>query len=390
MDSTSTSTNELSSRLEISGTIIHLRGWRWQDIMNNMQAIKDAGYTAILLSPHTKTCGGEWSDGYDPYDYANFNSDRFGSEYDLGWLVRTAHYFGLQIYADMVMNHMCASTPSAYSYPHFNWNDFHHNGQMDINNSSQWETFDLYGMNDLAHESPYVRSELFNFVVKTNNMGFDGYRWDAAKHVPLWFWQDHIVNNVNSWGKYNFAEVYDGRMEVLNPYINAGMAVTDYSLYNKIRDNFRYGGDLSQMDGAGVAGQNGPSALTFVQNHDVNPPENRILAYAFLAAYPGYPCFYDVSIHDSVINNLVWIHNTKAKGRYLSRYRDRTFLIFERENHLLAGINQSGNYVNQWVSTTWNNTRLHDYAGHSPDKWTNQSGWVEVSIPPMSYVMLAP
>jgi hypothetical protein len=31
-------------------------GWRWQDIMNNIGKLRDAAYTALLLSPHPSTC----------------------------------------------------------------------------------------------------------------------------------------------------------------------------------------------------------------------------------------------------------------------------------------------------------------------------------------------
>lgn len=377
----------LAPSLADAGAVVHLRRWRWVDIAANMQAIRDAGYTAILISPHTATCGGGFSDGYDPSDFTSFTS-RFGTGAELGSMIQTAHNFGVQVYADMVLNHMCATN---YSYPRFGWNDFHHNGGIsDWNNQWQVENGDLFGLNDLAHESGYVRSELFNFVVATNNLGMDGYRWDAAKHVPIWFWRDHVVNNVNGWGKFNFGEVYSADRNYVQPYVDTGMAVTDFALYDAILAAFRFGGDLRVLDGAGYAAVNGPRAVTFVENHDVGPPQNRMLAYAFLAAYVGYPIFYDVSLNDAVMNNLVWIHNNKAHGNYYNRYKDQNVLIFERDHNLLAGINQSGNWAGIWVYTSWNNTRLHDYSGHSADIWTDSAGWTQVWIPPGSYVMLAP
>jgi alpha-amylase len=369
-----------------AGATIHLKGWRYQDITNNMQKIRDAGYTAILLSPHTSTCGGQWSDGYDPYDYTSFNS-RFGNESELYWLINTAHYFGVQVYADMVMNQMCAAQ---YSYPRFGWNDFHHFGSIaDWDNRWELENRDLYGLNDLAQESPYVQSELFNFVVKTNNMGFDGYRWDAAKHIPLWFWRDNICPQVNHWGKFHFGEVFHGAPDFLQQYVDAGMAVTDYSLYFALQNAFRYQGNLAVLDGAGFAARDGGKALTFVENHDVPPPTNRLLAYAFLAAYPG-PMFFGVSLDDPVMTNLAWINKNLAWGRYIGRYKDASVIIFERDHSLLAAINQTDHWVYRWVSTSWSGAKLHDYAGHTADRWTNPDGTIEVQIPPMSYVMLAP
>ncbi|HSC71773.1 MAG TPA: alpha-amylase domain-containing protein, partial [Candidatus Methylomirabilis sp.] len=161
-------------------------------------------------------------------------------------------------------------------------------------------------------------------------------------------------------------------------------------LYFAIRDNFRFGGNLAALDGAGIAGADGPDALTFVQNHDVGPPMNRLLAYAFIAAYPGYPAFFDVDLNDSAINNLVWIQNTLAAGPYTNRYKDADTIIFSRGDRLLAGINQRGSWVNKWVQTPWVNTQIHDYTGHVQDERTNQDGWVELWLPPQGYIMMAP
>lgn len=160
------------------------------------------------------------------------------------------------------------------------------------------------------------------------------------------------------------------------------MAVTDYTLYFLMRDCFQFGGNLAALDGAGLAGVNGPRAVTFVQNHDVGPPPNRLLAYAFISSYPGYPLYFDVSLNDANIINLVWIQNHLAIGAYLNRYKDQHTLIFERDHHLLAGINQYGDWVSKWVKTSWNNTKLHDHAGHVNDVWTNNDGYAEVWIPP--------
>jgi alpha-amylase len=65
-------------------------------------------------------------------------------------------------------------------------------------------------------------------------------------------------------------------------------------------------------------------------------------------------------------------------------------LIFQRGNRLLAGVNQSNQWTNHWVQTSWHNTRLHDYTGHVDDQWTNDSGWVQIWLPPLGYVMMGP
>lgn len=363
------------------------RPWTWRLIIDHLPMIRAAGYTAVLLSPHQKACGGNLSLGYDPFDFRSFDSAH-GTQAQLAELVRRAHALRLQIYADMVLNHMCINN---FTYPRFSRRDFHQIGTIrDFNDQFQVENGALSGLEDLKQESPYVRGELWNFLVKTNDMGFDGYRWDAAKHVPRWFWNEHIVPSVRRWGKYNVGEVFSGDLGYLAAYIATGMAVTDYPLYFALRDQFRLGGNLAALDGAGVAAADGANALTFVQNHDVGPPPNRRLAQAFIAAYPGYPAFFDVDLQDAALNNLVWIQNTLASGPYVNRYKDADTIVFSRGDRLLAGINQRGAWASHWVQTPWRNTSLHDYAGQVADERTNADGWVELWIPPLGYVMMAP
>jgi alpha-amylase len=363
------------------------RPWTWRLIIDHLPMIRGAGYTAILLSPHQQACGGKQSLGYDPFDLRSFASAH-GTEAELAELIRKAHALGVHVYADMVLNHMCTNN---FRYPRFSKRDFHTFGKIqDWNDQWQVENGALVGLEDLKHESPYVRGELWKFLVKTNNLGFDGYRWDAAKHVPRWYWKDHILPNTRRWGKYSFGEVLSGDRDYLASYIATGMAVTDYPLYFAIRDNFGFGGNLAALDGAGIAGVDGPNALTFVQNHDVGPPANRLIAHAFIAAYPGYPAFFDVDLRDARLNNLVWIQNTLARGPYTNRYKDADTIVFTRGASLLAAINQRGEWVSKWVETPWVNTRIHDYTGHVEDEQTNAAGWVELWIPPLSYVMMAP
>lgn len=385
----------LTAGLSQAGAIVVLqhqpgdatRPWTWAKITQQMPAVRAAGYTAILLSPHERACGGGYSLGYDPCDFRSFDSAH-GTEQQLAALIRSAHAQHVQVYADMVMNHMGTNH---FKYARFSANDFHHVGQInDWNDAWQVENGALIGLDDLAQESPYVRGELWNYLVKTNDMGFDGYRWDAAKHVPHWYWQDDVVNNVRQWGKYSFGEVYEADIAKLRSYIATGMAVTDYALYFAMRDAFRLGGNLAALDGAGVAAVDGPDALTFVQNHDVGPPPNRLLAEAFIAAYPGYPAYFDVDLRDATLNNLVWVQNTLARGDYVNRYKDADTIVFSRGDSLLAGINQRGTPVTHRVQTPWIDTELHDYSGHVGNRRTDGAGGLDLQLPASGYAMLAP
>jgi alpha-amylase len=375
--------------LSNKGAALALPGWNWRSVINQIEAIKAFGFSAILLPPHTATCSGAFGGlGYDPSDFTSFDGG-FGSASELQELIQLAHAAGIRVYADVIMNHMC--TGNEYRYNRFSWPDFHHNGPIERwDDPFQLENHDLVGLNDLAQESPYVRRELDNYLRKTNNMGFDGFRLDGVKHVPHWYWRDHVTSITSGWGKFTVGEVYDANIDLVRSYAELGMSVTDFNLYFTIAKAFKYDGDLGSLDGAGYAGRDSERAVTFVENHDVPAPTNRLLAYAFLAGYPGYPFFLNIDLNDEQFKRFVWIKNNLANGAYINRWRERNLLIFEREGNLLVAINQSGSQESRWVDSSWVSTRLHDYSGNAPDTETYADKRVLVTIPPMSYVMLAP
>jgi len=117
-----------------AGTIVILqhqpgdpsRPWTWRMIIEHLPMIRAAGYTAILLSPHQSACGGNQSLGYDPFDFRSFNSAH-GTQKDLAELIRKAHGLRIQVYADMVLNHMCTNN---FKYPRFSKQDFHNVGRI--------------------------------------------------------------------------------------------------------------------------------------------------------------------------------------------------------------------------------------------------------------------
>jgi alpha-amylase len=60
-------------------------------------------------------------------------------------------------------------------------------------------------------------------------------------------------------------------------------------------------------------------------------------------------------------------------------------------------LNNRGTWNNAWVQTRWNNTRLasaaswsHDDLSVPQEKWTNESGWVDLWAPPRGYAVYVP
>lgn len=87
---------------------------------------------------------------------------------------------------------------------------------------------------------------------------------------------------------------------------------------------------------------------------------------------------------------MVWVKKNLCGGATYWRHTDSNLAIYERDNNLLVGLNNSGDWQGQWVPTTWTNERLNDYAGNADDVTVNGDGWVEVWVPPEGWVFYAP
>ena len=85
----------------------------WWNFLNgkvkNLQAV---GFTALWLPPASKAADAQ-SMGYDPYDFYDLGDFSqkggtktwFGNKGELMNLIASAHAAGIQVYADMVINH---------------------------------------------------------------------------------------------------------------------------------------------------------------------------------------------------------------------------------------------------------------------------------------------
>ncbi|MFB6189702.1 MAG: alpha-amylase domain-containing protein [Halapricum sp.] len=378
----------------------------WTTITDNLAAVADAGYDAIQVPPaqfsrlyeYERQANAETYDqplGYQPIDYTNFDSV-FGTEAEYQAMVTEAHNQGLEVIADAVTNHMAAGGDyfdrkvTLDDLPYFSSQDFHDQCTIDYSDPASVENCWLVGLRDLKQESSYVRGQLKNYIQKYADLGVDGIRWDAAKHIPEWFFSDYGNVWTDDLGLYSVGEVLDGAVSGDQQYAETGMSVTDYALYYTMKEDvFHSGGDMTALDGAGLVGQDPTSALTFVSNHDSAPPEYERLAYAFVLTYEGYPRVYNhrIGIADSDISNLLWIRRNVLSGPASTRHVDSNLYVFERGDGLVA-INIGSSSQSQWVETGFGaSTELADCTGTTGNVTTNSDAWVQLTVPAQSYVV---
>ena len=299
------------------GTSVH--GGDFKGIGQKLDYIKSLGATAIWISPVVLNARGEFH-GYAGLDFYKVDP-HWGTMADLQHLVQAAHARGLLVIDDIVVNHGGNLVDSADpGYPHFKYppdgyplrfrnsanqypppfdlnatnssltNLFHNNGFIqDYHDPVQVELGELSGLDDFRTEMPYVRTQMekiYEFWIE--QVGFDAFRIDTAKHVEMGFWQAWCpairafaaAHDRPSF--FMFGEVLDHSDAKCGSYtgtMGGGPfkldSVLDYPLYFKINPVFA-GATGSPRPIAehyrAVAANDDPAAqpqrVTFLDNHD--------------------------------------------------------------------------------------------------------------------------
>lgn len=237
--------------------------------------LRKQGYSHVQIPPAQKssTPGGPWFFRYQPVDFDKIEGR--GSENELKQLTDKAHACKVKVIADVVFNHM-TSEPSFGSlnrFPGLLPNDFHTRCPINENdfkdgNTSKEITCWLNGdLPDLKQEEQRVRNVQKKHLKKLLNLGIDGFRFDAAKHMEPQFVKEYIdfVNRESRGKTWNYLEVIEDKDTQLEAY-NWIAAVTDFRLYNTLTEAFKFGGDLRSL--RVPTALNDTRSVTFGDNHD--------------------------------------------------------------------------------------------------------------------------
>ena len=389
-------------------------GTWWDHLSGKVSDWSNAGITSVWLPPASKGMTGATSMGYDPFDYFDFGDfyqmgtteTRFGNRAELSNLINTAHYYGIDVYADIVLNHN-GGAASEYNpntgtntYTDFNpasgmfyrsYNDFH------PSTYSQSDEGIFGGFPDLCHDSPYVAGWLWgnsNSVAQyyKNTLGFDGWRFDYVKG----FSPNVVSSFVNAAPGFAVAEYWDGDLNLILNYINStGVSAFDFPCMYAMDEAFDNGNLTALRDWGMVCKSNPDKAVTFVANHDADYVyNNKLSAYAFILTHEGYPCIfyrdYEEWLDKDAINNLIWINKTFVSGSTTVLYADNDEYIAQMSGDpgLVVYINNSGSDLSRGVTTKWSNSIINDFTGNwEEDYTTNASGYTTISAPANSYTV---
>ena len=402
-------------------------GW-WNLINGKIEGWANAGVDRLWLPAVSKGQSGGYSMGYDPSDYFDFGEfmqhgtipTRFGTRTELETVIATAHNNGLEVIADIILNHNSGggkqfnpfrnkdtytlfeeTTGNASGMFNRDFNSFHPN---DIHERDEGDLF--FDEQDLCHHQPYVQDWLWkneNSVAKyyKNVMKFDGWRFDYVKGFGNWV----IKEWMKEVGGFAVGENWDGNSQVLIDWVeDTGVAAFDFAAFYEMEKAFDRHNDLNYLGRNMLRTAHPDLAVTFVANHDTEKetnPDNRIeasnkmKAYAYILTHDGYPTIfysdYENAAFQDELKRLMLINNSLATGDVEILYIDNDEYVMKRSGDgvnpgLILYINTSGNTKRRTITSGWNNTTIMDYSYKSSFKPTSEAnGSVSIEAPANSY-----
>ncbi|HEL0238070.1 TPA: IPT/TIG domain-containing protein [Streptococcus equi subsp. zooepidemicus] len=308
-------------------------GGDWAGIIKKLEDgyLTNLGVSAIWISSPVENIdtidpsnGSAAYHGYWAKDFFKANS-HFGTMEDFKKLIQVAHGKNIKVVIDFAPNHTSTAEYKGLTFPEDG--ALYKNGQLvgkfshddqKIFNHESWTDFStyensiyhsMYGLADLNNLNPTVDDYLKEAIDKWLEMGIDGIRVDAVKHMSQGWqknWLSHIYekHNVFAFGEW-FADGSFNDPLMTSFADTSGMSLLDFRFANSVR---RLYSDLSakmqdfynmivatEKEYKEVSDQ-----VTFIDNHDmtrfatlVNHNQTAVnQAYALLLTSRGVPNLY--------------------------------------------------------------------------------------------------
>ena len=319
-------------------------GTLWRELAGRAKELKDAGITAVWIPPAYKGSNGANDVGYavyDTFDLGEFDQKgsvrtKYGTRAELHESIKAMKDVGLQVYADVVLNHKVGADEQeevevvevdknnrteqvSAPYKMHAWTKFTFPGRGDTYSSFKWNatcfdgvdynadapnedklyllngkrfaedvsaefgTFDYLMGADVDVGNVAVREELFYwgrwFVDVTQ---VDGFRLDAVKHIPASFYRDffnHIRTHFGGRELLGVGEYWSANVAELQGYLaqtEGVMKLFDVPLHFKFMAAGTGGKDfdLSTIFAGTLTEADSLSSVTFVENHDTQPGQS--------------------------------------------------------------------------------------------------------------------
>ncbi|WP_432117653.1 carbohydrate-binding module family 20 domain-containing protein [Streptomyces sp. bgisy032] len=265
-----------------------------------------AGYGYVQVSPpNERIQGPQWWTAYQPVSYKI--STRLGDRTAFKEMIDTCHGAGVEVVVDTVVNHMANSSGtgtagssfSKYDYPGLYASSDMDDCTRDISDyGDAWNVHhcELGSLPDLDTGEEHVRKTIAGYLNDLLSLGVDGFRVDAAKHIPPGDLAD-IKGRLADPGAYWKQETIGASGEAVQPGQYTGTGDVQEFSYGRDLKRIFTGEKLASLKNIGEAWGYVPSgkAATFVTNHDTERHDATLtyrdgarytLAHVFMLAWP--------------------------------------------------------------------------------------------------------
>lgn len=199
-ETTQAATTQAAPAVEATPQVgVQLFQWNWRSVARECtDVLGPAKFAFVLLSPAQEHIAGEeWWTSYQPVSYQV--ESKLGTRAEFEAMVSACHDAGVKVIADAVINHMAgidggtgvAGTEFAHKdYPGlYTEADFHScttpSGNIEnYLDQQQIQECQLSGLADLRTGEANVREHIVGYLDDLLGLGVDGFRIDAAKHMP--------------------------------------------------------------------------------------------------------------------------------------------------------------------------------------------------------------
>ncbi|WP_414839402.1 alpha-amylase [Carnobacterium sp. TMP28] len=320
-------------------------GKHWQRLKDDAKHLSEIGITSVWIPPCFKATGtNDVGYGiYDLYDLGEFKQKevirtKYGVKQDLKAAIDELHKYGIQVYADIVLNHKAGADETekflavevdpdnrnetvSDSYEIEGWTKFTYPGRNDTYSKFKWSwehftgidynqangkeaiyliqgenkswaddnkvndehgNYDYLMYADVDYSHPDIIEETKNwakwFVAET---GIDGFRLDAIKHINEEFIFDLVRTMRDEFGEqfYIVGEYWGNTYDEMENYLEAGdfhLDLVDVSLHTNFEQASKSGNDydLRKLFNKTLMQKNDSHSVTFVDNHDSQPGQS--------------------------------------------------------------------------------------------------------------------
>lgn len=309
-------------------------GGDWRGIQNKIEDgyFTGMGITALWISQPVENItaiinySGTNSTSYHGYWARDFKRPNlaYGTFTDFQNLIAAAHAKNIKVIIDFAPNHTSPASQSDETFAENGrlydngtllsgyTNDpngyFNHYGGTNFSSLEDGIYRNLFDLADVNLHKTSNDTYMKNAIKMWLDLGIDGIRWDAVKHMPFG-WQKNIMSYINGYKPvFSFGEWFLGENEVdpANHYFanRSGMSLLDFEFGQKVRQVFKSNShdmtSLHQMiTDTGSRYNHVNDQVTFIDNHDmdrfhVSTASKRKLeqALAFALTSRGVPAIY--------------------------------------------------------------------------------------------------